>query len=184
MSEHGNDDSEMVAMISSSIASFKDFPKPGVIFRDIFSLMKKPALFKKLIDHLVVYVRKNCSDADIIVGLDSRGFLLGPMMSVKLNLPFVPIRKAGKLPGETIGVSYSLEYGLDTLEIQKSSINPGQKVVIVDDLIATGGTMTAAVKLIKDCGAAVSCCIVAIELTELQGFEKLRGESVYSVVKY
>lgn len=164
---------ERIAKISSSIRIYQDFPKPGIKFRDIFSLMKDPALFSDCIRLLVDHVLREHPDTEIIAGLDSRGFIFGPVIAQNLNLPFVPIRKRGKLPGETHQASYSLEYGEDILEIQKDGCYAGQKVIVVDDVIATGGTMGAAVNLVKKCGGVVLECLVVMELADLKGRDKL-----------
>ncbi|VDI42927.1 coiled-coil domain-containing protein 102A [Mytilus galloprovincialis] len=130
---------EKIAKIKQCITGHPDFPKPGILFRDIFPVLRDASVFKMLIDVLVDHVKSKTPNVEIIVGLDSRGFLFGPIIAQELGISFVPVRKAGKLPGEIFQVTYSLEYGQDKFEIQKDSIKPGAKVVIVDDLLATGG---------------------------------------------
>lgn len=152
----------------------QDFPKPGVLFKNLFPVLRNPKVFQGLIDALVEDVKSKYPAVEVIVGLDSRGFLFGPMIAQALNIAFVPVRKKGKLPGETIKMEYSLEYGKDVCEIQKNSIQPGAKVVIVDDLLATGGTMKAASDLMEAAQAEVLACLVIIELKELNGREKLK----------
>ncbi|XP_788872.2 adenine phosphoribosyltransferase, partial [Strongylocentrotus purpuratus] len=151
-----------------------DFPKPGILFRDIFPLFRDPSILSDLLDLLVHHVQQNFKDkVDVVVGLEARGFLFGPMLALRLGCGFAPIRKKGKLPGECIQVSYTLEYGTDVFEMQKGAITAGQKILIVDDLIATGGTMMAACQLVKNMEAKVLECLVIIELTDLKGKEKL-----------
>lgn len=151
-----------------------DFPKPGIVFQNLFPVLRNPKVFKGLIDVLVEDIQAKYPGVEVIVGLESRGFLFGPMIAEALNVAFVPVRKKGKLPGEVLGMEYTLEYGKDICEIQKNSIQPEQKVVIVDDLLATGGTMKAACDLLEAAGAQVLACFVVIELTDLKGRDKLK----------
>ncbi|XP_074769102.1 adenine phosphoribosyltransferase isoform X2 [Athene noctua] len=130
---------ERLRRVRDRVRPFRDFPVPGVLFRDISPLLKDPAAFRALIDLLEDHLRASFPQIDFIAGLDSRGFLIGPPLAQRLGVGFVPIRKKGKLPGPTESVSYSLEYGKAELEIQSDAVEPGQKVVIVDDLLATGG---------------------------------------------
>nr|CAD7432690.1 unnamed protein product [Timema monikensis] len=131
---------EDIELVKSNISSYPDFPKPGILFRDIFSIFNNPKAAKALDSVLLRYVRKIVPQTDVVVALESRGFLFGPTLALELGVPFVPVRKKGKLPGTVYQQSYALEYGTDILEIQASSIQLGQKVLIVDDLIATGGS--------------------------------------------
>ncbi|CAL4124252.1 unnamed protein product [Meganyctiphanes norvegica] len=169
--------------IKKNIAAYPDFPKPGIVFRDIFSILMDPSLSADLMALLEERIATICPDADIIVGLDSRGFLFGMPLALKLKKPFAPIRKKGKLPGVLKRVTYSLEYGSDVFEAQSDSIKPGQKVVIVDDLLATGGTMEAACKLVSDMGGEVQLCLVCIELSGLKGRDKVPNPC-HSIVQY
>ncbi|KAG7164342.1 adenine phosphoribosyltransferase-like [Homarus americanus] len=162
-----------VECITKKIASYPDFPKPGIVFKDIFSVLADPPVFKDLMVIFEERIRAICPDVEIIVGLESRGFLLGTPLALALGVPFVPVRKKGKLPGELKQVSYKLEYGTDVFEAQANSVKPGQKVVIVDDLLATGGTMKAACDLVTSLGGAVAVCFVCIELVDLKGREQL-----------
>jgi len=155
------------------VPSYPDFPKPGVIFRDIFGLLRDGPASKLLKDVLLEYVKTKIGQVDAIVALDARGFLFGPLLSTELEIPFVPIRKRGKLPGELVSAEYKLEYGTDTFEMQKDSLKPGQKVLLIDDLLATGGSLGAACKLIESTQAIVHSCLVIMELTELKGRSKL-----------
>ncbi|XP_022337843.2 adenine phosphoribosyltransferase-like [Crassostrea virginica] len=159
--------------IKSEIKEYPDFPKPGILFRDIFPVLRKPDVFQELIDVMVDHIKAKAPDVELIVGLESRGFLFAPLIALRLNCGFAPVRKKGKLPGEKERVEYSLEYGTDVFEVQKESFKPGQSVVIVDDLLATGGTMKAACELIAKVGANVVDCLVVMELTDLNGRSKL-----------
>ncbi|XP_014675285.1 PREDICTED: adenine phosphoribosyltransferase-like, partial [Priapulus caudatus] len=158
----------------SCVRSYPDFPQPGIIFRDIFSVMQQPTVFADLMDVLIDYVKAKHKDIDAIIGLDSRGFLFGPIICLQLGIPFVPVRKKGKLPGDLMSTTYQLEYGSDVFEVQKDSFKPGDKIVIIDDLLATGGTMSASVDLVKKNGGVVEECICIIEIDDLKGRNKLK----------
>ncbi|NWW45453.1 APT phosphoribosyltransferase, partial [Pedionomus torquatus] len=177
---------ERLRRVRGRVRPFPDFPVPGVLFRDISPLLKDPAAFRTLIDLLEDHLRASFPKVDFIAGecLDSRGFLIGPPLAQRLGIGFVPIRKKGKLPGPTESVSYTLEYGTAELEIQRDAVEPGQKVVIVDDLLATGGTMYAACELMKRLKAEVLECLVVIELKLLKGSEKLKSVPFYSLLQY
>lgn len=164
------------------VRSIPDFPEPGIIFRDITSILQDADGLHLAIDSLQDLIKD--VDVDVIVGAESRGFIFGMPMAYNLHKPFVPVRKKGKLPCETISQSYDLEYGQAEIEIHKDAIKPGQKVVIVDDLIATGGTMEAAVKLIEELGGEVVKILFLMELAGLKGREKLKGYDVASVIRY
>ncbi|MEE0425488.1 MAG: adenine phosphoribosyltransferase [Blautia sp.] len=168
--------------IEEYVRSIPDFPEPGIIFRDITSILQDADGLHLAIDSLQDLIKD--VDVDVIVGTESRGFILGMPMAYNLHKPFVPVRKKGKLPCETISQSYDLEYGQAEIEIHKDAIKPGQKVVIVDDLIATGGTMEAAVKLIEELGGEVVKILFLMELAGLKGREKLKGYDVASVIRY
>ncbi|XP_034246951.1 adenine phosphoribosyltransferase [Thrips palmi] len=169
-------------IVKAHIASFPDFPKPGILFRDMFPIFRSPQATAALENLLVEHV-KSLNDVDVVVALESRGFLLAPFVSSKLRLPLVPVRKKGKLPGKTREVEFTLEYGTDTFEMQEDSIKPGQKVVVIDDLLATGGTGKAACQLIRDMGGEVVELLVLMELIELQGRSNLPC-SVHSIVQF
>ncbi|NXE95086.1 APT phosphoribosyltransferase, partial [Menura novaehollandiae] len=177
---------ERLRRVRDRVRHFPDFPEPGVLFRDISPLLKDPVAFRTLIDLLEDHLRASFPKIDFIVGecLDSRGFLIGPPLAQRLGIGFVPIRKKGKLPGPTESVCYTLEYGKAELEIQSDAVEPGQKVVIVDDLLATGGTMCAACELLKRLKAEILECLVIIELKLLKGSEKLRSIPFYSLLQY
>ena len=162
------------------VRSIPDFPEPGIIFRDVTSILQDADGLRLAIDSMQECLKG--VDVDVIMGAESRGFIFGMPIAYNLHKPFVPIRKAGKLPCETISQSYELEYGEATIEIHKDSIRPGQKVVIIDDLIATGGTVQAATKLVEQLGGEVVKIVFLMELAGLNGREKLKGYDVDSVI--
>ena len=164
------------------VRTIPDFPEKGVMFKDITSVLQDSEGLKLAIDKMQEKIEK--LEFDVVVGAESRGFLFGMPIAYNLNKSFVPVRKKGKLPGETISESYDLEYGSATLEIHKDAIKPGQKVVIIDDLIATGGTLEAIVKLVERLGGKVSriCCL--IDLPELGGKDKLKNYEVDTIIAF
>lgn len=164
------------------VISIPDFPEPGIIFRDITSILQDPDGLKLAIDSMIKLL--DGVDFDIIAGAESRGFIFGMPIAYNLQKAFVPIRKKGKLPCETASIKYDLEYGSAEIEIHKRSIKPGDKVVIVDDLMATGGTAEAMIKLIEGLGGEVVEVLCLIELMGLKGREKLKGYKVDSVIQY
>jgi len=168
--------------IKGKIRTIPDWPKPGVMFRDITTLLKDNEGFKRVID--ILYHKYKNRDIEIIAGIESRGFIVGSILAHKLNVGFVPIRKKGKLPHETEREEYDLEYGKDAVEIHKDAIKPGQKVLLIDDLIATGGTAQASAKLIEKLGGVIEEIAFVIELEDLKGREKLNKWEVFSVVKF
>ncbi len=164
------------------IREVPDFPKPGILFYDITTLLSNPVGFKKSIDILVD--RYKNKGVDKIVGIDARGFIFGAALAYKLGIGFVPIRKKGKLPWKTVSASYELEYGSDTIEMHEDALLPNEKVVIIDDLLATGGTMSAAVELVKKQKANIVECAFAIELDFLNGKKRLGDVPVFSLLNY
>ncbi|MCG8541983.1 MAG: adenine phosphoribosyltransferase [Clostridia bacterium] len=168
--------------LKDKIRVVEDFPKEGISFKDITTLLQDGEAYKKAIDLCIDEVKDE--EFDIIVGPEARGFLIGAPMSYATKKGFVPIRKPGKLPYETVKYEYELEYGTDTLEIHRDSIKPGQKVLIVDDLLATGGTTASTIKLIEQLGGEVIGVLFLIELTFLKGKEVLKGYDVKSIIKY
>lgn len=168
--------------VEDYIRSIPDFPEPGIIFRDVTSVLQDAEGLKLSIDEMIRLL--DGLDFDVIAGAESRGFIFGMPIAYALGKPFILVRKAGKLPCETVSQSYDLEYGQATIEIHKDAIKPGQKVVLVDDLIATGGTMEAAAKLVEQLGGEVVKMIFLIELAGLKGREKLAGYDIASVVSY
>ena len=168
--------------IEEYVRSIPDFPEPGIIFRDVTSVLQDADGLQLAIDSM-----QNCLEGeefDVITGLESRGFIFGMPIAYNLHKPFVLVRKAGKLPCETVSRTYELEYGSATIEMHKDSIKPGQKVVLVDDLIATGGTVEAAIKLIEQLGGEVVKVIFMMELAGLNGRAKLANYDVASVITY
>lgn len=162
--------------IKQLIRTVPDFPKPGIQFRDITTLIGHGPGLAATVEHLSQ--RAADSGAQAVAGMEARGFIFGAAVSVRLGLPFIPVRKPGKLPIETIGVDYALEYGTDRLEMDPAAVSEGQRVVIVDDLIATGGTAEAAVKLIRTAGALVEDALFVIDLPDLGGAKLLRRSNV------
>ncbi len=164
------------------VRSIPDFPEEGIVFRDVTTVLQDKDSLKMSIDQMQALL--DGIDFDVIVGPESRGFIFGVPIAYNLNKAFVPVRKKGKLPCETIEMEYSLEYGTATIEMHKDAIQPGQKVVIVDDLIATGGTIEAITKLVERLGGEVVKIISLMELQGLNGREKLKGYDVDAVIKY
>ncbi len=164
------------------VRSIPDFPEPGIVFRDVTSVLQEKEGLKLAIDQMQELLKG--LDFDIIAGPESRGFIFGVPIAYNLNKAFIPIRKKGKLPCETVSMDYDLEYGKATIEIHKDAIKPGQRVVIVDDLIATGGTIEAITKLIEMLGGEVVKIIFLMELKGLKGREKLTGYDVEAVIQY
>lgn len=168
--------------IEEYVRSIPDFPEKGIIFRDVTSVLQDADGLKLAVDKMQELIGD--TDVDVVVGLESRGFIFGMPIAYNLHKPFVPVRKKGKLPCETIEASYDLEYGSATIEIHKDAIKPGDKVVIVDDLIATGGTVEASIKLVEQLGGKVVKVIFLMELAGLEGRKKLSGYDVESVITY
>ena len=168
--------------IEEYVRSIPDFPEPGIIFRDITSVLQDADGLQLAIDSMIKLL--DGVDFDVVAGTESRGFIFGVPIAYEMHKPFVPVRKKEKLPCETISQSYDLEYGQATIEMHKDSIKPGQKVVLVDDLIATGGTIEAAIKLVEQLGGEVVKVIFLMELAGLKGRERLKGYDVASVITY
>ena len=168
--------------IEEYVRSIPDFPEPGIIFRDVTSILQDADGLHLAID--LMQEKLKDVDFDVVVGPESRGFIFGAPIAYNLNKGFIPVRKKGKLPAETIEEDYDLEYGKATLEIHKDSIKPGQKVVIIDDLIATGGTLQAIIKLVEWLGGEVSKIVCLIELPELKGKENLKGYDVETIISF
>lgn len=168
--------------LKSKIRTIPDFPKRGVLFRDVTTLMKDARAWRDALDLLVQ--RYVDHDIDLVAGIESRGFILGGAMAYQLGAGFVPIRKKGKLPSKTESVTYSLEYGTDTIEVHADAIQPGSRVLLVDDLIATGGTATAACELITKLGGEVVECAFLVELPDLHGRERLGDRTVFSLITF
>jgi adenine phosphoribosyltransferase len=168
--------------LKSKIRHVPDFPKAGILFYDVTTLLRDPEGFRIAIDSLAnPYKDRGIS---LVVGIESRGFILGSAVADRIGAGFVPVRKVGKLPSTTVRVSYELEYGSDSLEMHKDAVEPGQRVLIVDDLLATGGTARATVDLVKLVGGKVEGLAFLIELTDLNGRSRLHGEQVFAVLQY
>jgi len=172
----------MTKSIKSKIRTIPHWPKEGIMFKDITTLLKDPQGFKETID--LLYDRYKDKKIDKVIGIESRGFIFGAPLAYLLGCGFVPVRKPGKLPAECESEEYTLEYGKDKIEVHKDAIDKGDKVLIVDDLIATAGTASAARNLVKKLGGEVVECAFIVELIDLKGRDKLKGENVYSVVEF
>jgi len=168
--------------IKSKVRSIPDWPIKGVIFRDITTLLLDPPAFKKICT--IFYDRYVNEKIDKIVGIDARGFLFGSVLAYKLDIGMIPIRKNGKLPYNTISESYTLEYGEEAIEIHEDAIQKGERVVIIDDLMATGGTISAAANLVEKLGGEIIECAFVLELPDLNGREKLGSRNVFSIVEF
>lgn len=168
--------------LKNHIRDIPDFPKEGIVFKDITTLLADPAAFKKSIDVLASQHRKG--SIDFVVGVEARGFIFGAPLAYKLGCGFIPVRKKGKLPYKTQSIEYELEYGTDTLEIHEDAIPKGSRVLIVDDLLATGGTIKAVSDLVKSQGADVAGISFLVELKFLKGKNKLKDMDIYSVIKF
>jgi adenine phosphoribosyltransferase len=170
------------AVLKAKIREVPDFPKPGILFYDITTLLRDPGGFKLAVDALT---EPYAGEAiDLVVAIESRGFILGAAVADRLQAGFVPVRKPGKLPGKTLRATYALEYGTDSLEIHEDAIAPGQRVLVLDDVLATGGTARAAVSLVRGFGADVRGVAFLLELLFLDGRSKLAGEPVHAVLTY
>jgi adenine phosphoribosyltransferase len=168
--------------LRAKIREIPDFPKPGILFYDITTMLKDAAAFKEAIDLLIEPYRDIKVDA--VIGMESRGFIFSAPMATQLNAGFVPVRKLGKLPAETVSVEYALEYGTNTLEIHKDALEPGQRVLVVDDLLATGGTVIGTIELVRQLKAEVVGLAFLVELLFLKGRERLKDQQVHSVIQY
>ncbi len=168
--------------IKNKVRSIPDWPIEGVIFRDITTLLQDPKAHREVC--AIFYNRYANQQIDKIVGIDARGFLFGSVLAYKLDIGFVPIRKKGKLPYKTISESYTLEYGQETVEIHEDALSGNERVVIVDDLMATGGTIAAAVNLVEKLGGEIVECAFVVELPDLNGKAKLDGQRVFSIVEF
>jgi adenine phosphoribosyltransferase len=168
--------------LKSHIRHVPDFPKPGILFYDVTTLLKDPQGFRLAVESLATPYQGR--GLDVVVGIESRGFILGAAVADRIGAGFVPVRKLGKLPAPTIRATYDLEYGSDSLEMHKDAIERNQRVLIVDDLLATGGTARATLNLVRQLGGAVEGIAFLIELVDLNGRAKLAGERVHAVLQY
>lgn len=169
-------------LLEKSIRNIPDFPKAGILFRDVTTLIQNKVAFKKSIDLLVKQYKGKRIDK--VVGVEARGFIFGAAIANRINAGFVPVRKKGKLPYKTISTTYDLEYGTDTLEIHKDAIIAGEKILIIDDLLATGGTVKATTELINQLGGEIIGIGFVIELVDLHGIDKLKNYPVHSLIKF
>jgi adenine phosphoribosyltransferase len=168
--------------LKEAIRNIPDFPKPGILFRDITPVLQNPALFRAVIDAFEqIYKDRNI---DVIAAVESRGFIFAAPLALRLGAGFVPLRKSGKLPYMTYKVHYALEYGIEALEMHVDAIKPGQRVLIMDDLLATGGTAQASARLVLQAGGVIDSFAFVIELTDLKGREKLQGYEVITLVQF
>lgn len=168
--------------LRAKIREIPDFPKPGILFYDITTLLKDSEAFEAVIDRMADAVKDD--RIDVVVGMESRGFIFAAPLAYKLGAGFVPVRKLGKLPAETIEVEYSLEYGTATLEVHRDAIAPGQRVLIVDDLLATGGTVMGTIELVRRLGGEIAGLSFMVELTALKGREKLGDYTINTLLAY
>lgn len=168
--------------LKTHIRNVKDFPKQGIMFRDITTLLKNPEAFNYTLERLLDFAKDK--KINKVVGIESRGFIFGSVLAHKLNCGFIPVRKPGKLPAEKVSISYSLEYGEDRLEMHKDAIQPGDKVLVHDDLLATGGTMSSVCHLIEKLSGEIVQVSFIVELSFLNGREKLKSYDVRSIVDY
>ncbi len=168
--------------LAEMIRDVPDFPKEGIVFKDITTLIKEPQAFKQVVDILAEHYADQ--EIDLVVAVEARGYIFGAPVAYQLGAGFVPVRKVGKLPAETVREEYELEYGTDSVEMHRDAIQPGQKVLIVDDLIATGGSAAATARLVERLGGEVVGIAFLIELAFLRGVEKLKGYDVFTVIEY
>jgi adenine phosphoribosyltransferase len=168
--------------LRAKIREVPDFPKPGILFYDITTLLKEPRAFNDVIDRMAEPV--NSDRIDLVVGMESRGFIFAAPLAYKLGAGFVPVRKLGKLPADTIEVEYDLEYGTATLEVHRDAIAEGQRVLIVDDLLATGGTVLGTIELVKRLGGEIAGLSFMVELTALHGRDKLGDYPIHTLITY
>lgn len=172
----------MIEDLKELIRDVPDFPKKGIVFKDITPLLQNPEGFRLAINNISNHFRKK--NIDIVAGAEARGFIIGPCVALNLNAGFVPIRKPNKLPYKTKSITYELEYGTDTLEIHKDALHNGQNILVVDDLLATGGTVSACCKLIESLGGNIIGCAFLIELCFLNGRKLLNNYDIFSIIKY
>jgi len=168
--------------LRSFVRDIPDFPKPGILFKDITPLLANPPLFAYAVDRLARFTAQ--SETDVVLAAEARGFTFGAAVAYATGLPLVIVRKPGKLPHQTVSHTYDLEYGTDTLQIHSDAIRKGQRVTIIDDLLATGGTVEACAKLVEQLGGVVAACAFVIELSFLKGRDKLKDYRVFSLIDY
>jgi len=173
---------DLANKVKTLIRNVPNFPKKGIIFKDITPVLKDATTFTRIVGALEAYGRKR--GTELVAGIESRGFLFGAAVAARLEVGLIPIRKLGKLPWKTVKQSYKLEYGTDTMEIHRDAVKKGQRVLVVDDVLATGGTLVGACKLVEKVGGVVAGSTCLLELTFLNGQKKLQGRDFYSIVQY
>jgi len=173
---------DLANKVKGLIRNVPNFPKKGIVFKDITPVLKDATTFSRIVGALEAYGRKR--GTELVAGIESRGFLFGAAVAARLEVGLVPIRKLGKLPWKTVRQSYKLEYGTDTMEMHKDAVKKGQRVLVVDDVLATGGTLIGACKLVEKVGGVVAGGACVLELTFLDGQKKLKGRDFYSIVQY
>jgi adenine phosphoribosyltransferase len=174
--------SSLVKKVQSLVRDVPDFPKKGIVFKDITPILRDAATFDRVCAALEAYAQNR--GADLIAGIESRGFIFGAAVAARMDLGFIPIRKHGRLPWKTVKQSYDLEYGKDAVEIHKDAVDKKQRVLIVDDLLATGGTLQGACRLVEKVGGVVAGCACVLELGFLNGRKRLKGRDVFAIVRY
>ena len=172
----------LTSKVKALVRDVKDFPKKGIVFKDITPIIRDAVTFDRVLAAMEAYARNR--GVDLVAGIESRGFIFGAPLAARLEVGFVPVRKIGKLPWKTVKQSYKLEYGSDTVELHKDAVEKGQRVLIVDDLLATGGTLMATCKLVEKMKGIVAGCALLVELSFLGGRKKLGKRDVFAVVKY
>ena len=176
-------DDGLARRVAALVRDVPDYPTPGVLFKDITPLLATPAVFREVVDAIAAgHGRDSAAPVDVVAGIEARGFILAAPVALALDVPFVPIRKRGKLPHTTVAADYDLEYGTATIEVHTDAVAAGQRVLLVDDVLATGGTAAAAFGLLEQLGASVAALAVLIELSFLHGRDKLTGRDVRSIL--
>ena len=173
---------DLANKVKTLVRNVPNFPKKGIVFKDITPVLQDATTFTRIVGALESYGRKR--GTELVAGIESRGFLFGAAVAARLEVGLIPIRKLGKLPWKTVKQSYKLEYGTDTMEIHKDAVKKGQRVLVVDDVLATGGTLAGACKLVEKVGGVVAGSTCLLELTFLKGLKKLNGRDFYSIVQY
>ncbi|USS89512.1 adenine phosphoribosyltransferase [Fructilactobacillus cliffordii] len=172
----------MTLDLKDYVASYPDFPEPGILFRDISPLLENGDAYRQATNEIVDYAKK--LNVDMVVGPEARGFIVGCPVAYDLNIGFAPARKKGKLPGHTVKATYGLEYGKSSLYLHDDAIKPGQRVLVTDDLLATGGTIAATIQLVENLGGVVAGTVFFVELMDLKGRDKIKGYDILSLMQY